>query len=52
MAEGKPNNDIASILSTSPRTVQKHLEHIFQKLGVETRTAAADIAWGIANKAC
>jgi DNA-binding CsgD family transcriptional regulator len=28
----------------SPRTVNKHLEHIFEKLGVETRTAAAAIA--------
>jgi DNA-binding CsgD family transcriptional regulator len=38
---GKTNADIGSVLSISPRTVQKHLEHIFQKLGVETRTAAA-----------
>jgi len=29
------------LLGNSPRTVQKHLEHIFAKLGVETRTAAA-----------
>jgi DNA-binding NarL/FixJ family response regulator len=28
-------------MSRPARTVQKHLEHIFQKLGVETRTAAA-----------
>jgi DNA-binding CsgD family transcriptional regulator len=38
---GKTNRDISAILGTSPRTVQKHVEHIFQKLGVETRTAAA-----------
>ena len=38
---GKTNADIATILDISPRTVQKHLEHIFDKLGVETRTAAA-----------
>lgn len=29
------------MLTTSARTVQKHVEHIVQKLGVETRTAAA-----------
>lgn len=37
---GKTNRDIAEILELSPRTVNKHLEHIFIKLGVETRTAA------------
>jgi DNA-binding NarL/FixJ family response regulator len=41
VAAGKTNADIALLLSVSPRTVQKHLEHIFDKLGVETRTAAA-----------
>jgi DNA-binding CsgD family transcriptional regulator len=38
---GKTNGEIATVLAISARTVQKHLEHIFQKLGVETRTAAA-----------
>jgi DNA-binding CsgD family transcriptional regulator len=41
VAAGKTNNEIATLLAISARTVQKHLEHIFQKLGVETRTAAA-----------
>jgi DNA-binding CsgD family transcriptional regulator len=41
VAKGKTNEQIGLILGTSPRTVQKHLEHIFTKLGVETRTAAA-----------
>ncbi|HEV7913717.1 MAG TPA: response regulator transcription factor [Albitalea sp.] len=44
LAKGKTNRDIADILGMSPRTVNKHLEHIFEKLGVETRSAAAAIA--------
>ena len=39
---GKTNRDIAAILDISPRTVTKHLERIFVKLGVETRTAAVN----------
>jgi DNA-binding CsgD family transcriptional regulator len=39
--EGKTNAEIGIILGTRPRTVAKHLEHIFAKLGVETRIAAA-----------
>ena len=42
--KGKTNRDIGDILGTSPRTVNKHLEHVFTKLGVETRTAAAALA--------
>lgn len=41
LVKGKTSRDIGSILGTSPRTVNKHLEHVFEKLGVETRTAAA-----------
>ena len=41
---GKTNRDIGDILQSSHRTVNKHLEHVFEKLGVETRTAAAAIA--------
>jgi DNA-binding NarL/FixJ family response regulator len=44
VAKGKTNRDIGDILALSPRTVTKHLEHVFQKLGVETRTAAAGLA--------
>lgn len=40
LALGKTNKDIAEILELSPRTVNKHLEHIFEKLCVENRTAA------------
>lgn len=42
--KGKTSRDIGDILNTSPRTVNKHLEHVFVKLGVETRTAAAALA--------
>ncbi|AMR82236.1 response regulator [Cupriavidus nantongensis] len=44
VARGKTNRDIAEILGMSPRTVNKHLEHIYEKLGVETRTAAVAAA--------
>ncbi|MBK1687267.1 response regulator [Rubrivivax gelatinosus] len=44
VVQGKANRDIGDILGTSHRTVTKHLEHVFQKLGVETRTAAAALA--------
>lgn len=44
LAKGKTNRDIADILGMSPRTVNKHLEHVFEKLGVETRSAATAIA--------
>ncbi|HSD37720.1 MAG TPA: helix-turn-helix transcriptional regulator [Rhodocyclaceae bacterium] len=42
--KGKTNRDIGDILGSSPRAVHKHLEHVFEKLGVETRTAAANLA--------
>lgn len=41
IAKGKTNGEIGLILGTSPRTVNKHLEKIYKKLGVENRTAAA-----------
>jgi DNA-binding NarL/FixJ family response regulator len=44
VVKGKTSKDIGDILGTSPRTVNKHLEHIYEKLGVETRTAAANVA--------
>jgi len=44
VVKGKTNRDIGDILNLSPRTVTKHLEHVFQKLDVETRTAAAGLA--------
>lgn len=41
---GKSNRTISEILSISPRTVNKHLEQVFKKLGVETRAAATALA--------
>ena len=44
LAGGKTNRDIAEILGMSPRTVNKHLERVYVKLGVENRAAAVAIA--------
>jgi hypothetical protein len=44
VVKGKINRDIGDILGSSPATVKKHLERIFAKLGVETRTSAAAMA--------
>jgi DNA-binding CsgD family transcriptional regulator len=44
LLQGWSNNEIARRLSISPRTVNYHLDHIFTKLGVRTRTEAAVIA--------
>lgn len=41
---GKTNRDISAILGLSARTVNKHLEQVFQKMGVDNRTSAAVIA--------
>ena len=43
VAEGKSNNDVGLILGIRSVTVKKHLEHIFEKMGVE-RTAAVAFA--------
>lgn len=44
IAAGKSNRDISEILGISPRTVNKHLEQVFVKLGVENRATAAALA--------
>src|SRR5262249_38504447 len=41
VAQGKSNSDIAAILGNSEKTVKKAMGHIFEKLGLESRTAAA-----------
>lgn len=40
MVQGKRNREIAELLEIHTRTVEKHIEHIFDALGVESRTAA------------
>ena len=44
-AQGKTSAETAQILSISRRTVDKHLERVYQKLSVESRMAAAALAW-------
>jgi len=44
VVRGKTSSEIAVILDSKTATVSKHLEHIYQKLGVENRTAAANAA--------
>ncbi|MDB5893292.1 MAG: DNA-binding response regulator [Rhodoferax sp.] len=44
LVKGKTNRDIGEILGSSPATVKKHLERVYVKMGVETRTAAAGMA--------
>lgn len=50
LSKGKTNRDIAQILGLSPRTIDKHLEQIYSKLGVENRTAAAAVASGASHR--
>jgi DNA-binding CsgD family transcriptional regulator len=44
VAQGKSNAEAAVILGVGEATVKKHLEHIFEKLGVEKRGAASLLA--------
>ena len=50
LAAGKTDKDIGQILGMSPRTVQKHLQHIYEKLGVETRTSAVVRAMELSSR--
>ena len=50
VAAGKRDGEIATILAISPRTVHHHLERIYRKLNVETRTAAAAMAMHAARQ--
>jgi two-component system NarL family response regulator len=44
MADGKANKEIATVLDISERTVKTHLGHLFEKLGVTSRTEAVKVA--------
>jgi DNA-binding NarL/FixJ family response regulator len=44
VAQGRSNRDIADVLVLSPRTVKRHVENIFDKLGVSSRAAATAFA--------
>ena len=44
IAHGKTNREIAVILKMSPRTVNKHLEQMYPKIGASNRTSAASVA--------
>jgi DNA-binding CsgD family transcriptional regulator len=47
VALGRSNSDAAAILSTSVRTVDKHVQNALAKLGVATRSQAAALAWDV-----
>jgi DNA-binding NarL/FixJ family response regulator len=44
LADGKANKEIATALDISERTVKTHLGHLFEKLGVTSRTEAVKVA--------
>ncbi|MGH7971092.1 MAG: response regulator transcription factor [Limisphaerales bacterium] len=49
LAQGKTNSDIATILGITESTIKKHVQEIFDKLGVETRGTAAVRALEVLN---
>jgi hypothetical protein len=50
LSRGKANRDIADILGISFRTAHKHLEHVYKKIGVESRSGAAAVSVKLLNQ--
>ena len=50
ISRGKQNREVSAILKISPRTVNKHLEQVFEKMGVENRASATAIAVGTLSR--
>jgi DNA-binding response OmpR family regulator/DNA-binding CsgD family transcriptional regulator len=50
IARGKSNKDVSTVLGISPRTVNKHLEQIFEKLGVENRASATAVTMELLHR--
>jgi DNA-binding NarL/FixJ family response regulator len=50
VAQGKSNADIATLLGTAEVTIKKHLQHVFDKLGVENRHAASFAALRVLSR--
>jgi DNA-binding CsgD family transcriptional regulator len=51
VARGRSNRDAGAILGISDRTVQKHLEHCYRVLGLQGRSAAAELVWALLAEA-
>ena len=47
VCQGKTNAEIGVLCDISERTVQKHLEHVYQKLGIESRIAVMQRTLGL-----
>ncbi|HEV2210226.1 MAG TPA: helix-turn-helix transcriptional regulator [Verrucomicrobiae bacterium] len=47
ISEAKADREIAVLLGVSPRTVHKHVEHLFAKVGVDNRAAAQRLGWDL-----
>ncbi len=51
LTQGKSNPEMGSVFNISPKTVSTHLDHLYTKLGVNSRTGAANYFLGIMHQA-